>query len=267
MRKQINETIKSNTFNNRRREIQIEIAEIQQIQARNKGETHDAVSIMGYNIELLRMELNQQIQSQNHQLQRGYKHLAELMELYELCYIYAPFDGYITEIPRETFPGMRFDTRTVFLVITSVEDFVIEIRNNIGVFVYQTKYITHGLVNGHIMELDRIPPTPAEVYARTTRLRFAFQSQEDIKRAGEGLPDGIPLGAFVVITISQEHADDAIVIPINALYEDPLLGDYVYVRRDGVKYFQPVETGIRNAAEVQILSGLSEGEVVYVGNH
>jgi hypothetical protein len=267
-RKSIANALTNNEYNNRRREIQIEIAELQLSNARNNNAPHDSLAIMAYNIELQRMELIQQIATQNHWLERARRNLAEIEALYDDCYLYAPFDGIIVEIPRATVPGMWYDTRTVFMYITSESDFIIEIRQIYPFFTYQSKYITHGFINGQNFVLNRLTPTAAEIYARAARLRFVFQSQEDIIAAGRGLHNDIPLGAFVMLTILQEHVEDALVIPVNALYEDHALGAYVYVRRDGVKTFLPVEIGIRNSSEVQVISyDLREGEVIYVGNH
>ena len=51
--------------------------------------------------------------------------------------------------------------------------------------------------------------------------------------------------------------------PANALFADGLTR-YVYVMNDGVRQRRNVEIGVITDWEVQIISGLQEGEWVYV---
>ncbi len=70
--------------------------------------------------------------------------------------------------------------------------------------------------------------------------------------------------------IIQDEAADTLMVPVDAL----MRGNRVYVKDDTVTEAQgnvpagfravEVETGLTNDSHVQILSGLSEGDVVYV---
>ena len=77
------------------------------------------------------------------------------------------------------------------------------------------------------------------------------------------LPSFTKVGTVADISYIKEQAEDAIVIPKHLV--KTLSGQtYVQVYKDGVKTEVNIETGISNATEIQILSGLSEGDEVVV---
>ena len=71
------------------------------------------------------------------------------------------------------------------------------------------------------------------------------------------------MGTVADISYIKEQAEDAIVIP-KYLVKTLSGQDYVQIFKDGEKTEVNVELGISNATEVQILSGLSEGDEVVV---
>ncbi len=77
------------------------------------------------------------------------------------------------------------------------------------------------------------------------------------------LPSFTKVGTVADISYIKEQAENAIVIP-KYLVKTLSGQDYVQVYKDGVKTEVNVETGITNATEVQIISGLSEGDEVVV---
>ena len=77
------------------------------------------------------------------------------------------------------------------------------------------------------------------------------------------LPSFTKVGTVADISYIKEQAEDAIVIP-KYLVKTLSGQDYVQIFKDGEKTEVNVELGISNATEVQILSGLSEGDEVVV---
>lgn len=91
--------------------------------------------------------------------------------------------------------------------------------------------------------------------------------------AGENAPprfvraDGGELpafGEFVQLRVVREHSPNTLRIPANALWRDSGL-TYVYTVENGEKVYTEVETGAESDAYIEILSGLEEGDEVYVG--
>ena len=77
------------------------------------------------------------------------------------------------------------------------------------------------------------------------------------------LPGFSKVGTVADISYIKEQAENAIVIP-KYLVKTLSGKNYVQVYKDGVKKETDVETGISNATEIQIVSGLSEGDEVVV---
>ncbi len=76
-------------------------------------------------------------------------------------------------------------------------------------------------------------------------------------RAAAGLPDGLS----VELTTAAYVADDAIIIPSDALYFED--GEaYVYLAKDGAAIKTPVSVGLYTAEEIAVTGGLSEGDPV-----
>jgi membrane fusion protein (multidrug efflux system) len=68
-------------------------------------------------------------------------------------------------------------------------------------------------------------------------------------------------GAYVHIELKLKQINNALMVPTQAVI--PVLkGQTVLIRKNGVVVSNPVKVGIRTAANVQIISGLSEGDTV-----
>ena len=74
-------------------------------------------------------------------------------------------------------------------------------------------------------------------------------------------------GMSVEVTILNQQALSALSLSLDALSYDEYNRPYVYIRTaDGQMKAAPVETGISDGKNIQILSGLSEGDAVYYQN-
>ncbi len=68
-------------------------------------------------------------------------------------------------------------------------------------------------------------------------------------------------GAYVQIELKLKQINDALMVPTQAVI--PVLkGQMVLIRKNGVVVSIPVKVGIRTTTNVQIISGLSEGDTV-----
>ena len=62
------------------------------------------------------------------------------------------------------------------------------------------------------------------------------------------------------------EAKDALMVPVSAVKTDTQGNSYVAVMRNGTPQKQAVETGIKNRINVEIKSGLKEGDKVVIGS-
>jgi RND family efflux transporter MFP subunit len=99
---------------------------------------------------------------------------------------------------------------------------------------------------------------------RTFRVRIGVENgrRDPTSDSGERL---FKSGSFAQVTLSVESAPNALVVPAGALAFDE--GKPVVFVLDGDRVEQrPVRLGISSGTEQQVLSGLSEGELVVVDN-
>ncbi len=73
--------------------------------------------------------------------------------------------------------------------------------------------------------------------------------------------DEIAIGSTVSLNVVTERVEDAMLVPVNAVYYSG--GDgFVYLYENGVAKMAPVEVGLYDAEYAEIISGLSETDVV-----
>jgi len=103
-------------------------------------------------------------------------------------------------------------------------------------------------------------PLDEDEYARAALKGIEYLTTYEIE-GGTGLSAG-ETAAVILVT---ERKENVLKIPVNALFEDD--GEYyVYVVEDESKARRDVQVGLMTSTEAEILFGLGEGEVVYVGD-
>ncbi|MCB9206578.1 MAG: efflux RND transporter periplasmic adaptor subunit [Ignavibacteriales bacterium] len=70
-------------------------------------------------------------------------------------------------------------------------------------------------------------------------------------------------GAYVEIEIILSNIKDAILVPSEAVVPD-IQGEKVFLYKNGIAVTKNVTTGIRNEADIQIISGIAQGDTVIV---
>ena len=117
----------------------------------------------------------------------------------------------------------------------------------------------------------------AAVGGETYELEYLPYEREEYlqkKMAGEDLTSTFRLidengeaaaGMFSMLYIVAQEAEDTLYLPTTAVFHDTT-GYYAYRIEDGVQTRTELEIGIRTDAQTQILSGLEEGDEVYVGS-
>jgi RND family efflux transporter MFP subunit len=104
----------------------------------------------------------------------------------------------------------------------------------------------------------------AGTVVQTTRAPSATEpAREEVIVRVKGLPPSTPEGDSASIRVVLQRRDNTIVIPRN-LVQRSQGNTYVDLLRGSVKVQQPVEVGLENATEAEIVKGLSEGERVIV---
>lgn len=100
----------------------------------------------------------------------------------------------------------------------------------------------------------------AKVYAIEPRIDPGTRTLQIRAICSSAYRELIP-GAFANVELSLKEINDAILIPTVSIVPE-LKGQRVYLYKNGVVVPQSVEIGIREEAQVQIVSGLSNGDTV-----
>ena len=100
----------------------------------------------------------------------------------------------------------------------------------------------------------------ARVYAIEPRIDPSTRTLQIRAICSASYKDLIP-GAFANVELNLKQTSNAILIPTVSIVPE-LKGQIVYLYRGGVVMPQPVEIGVREETQVQIVKGLSEGDTV-----
>lgn len=119
----------------------------------------------------------------------------------------------------------------------------------------------YAMVDGYRVEVEYVPLARKE-YLAMKASGDVMQSTFLVKDA-HGSP--IEPGMTVILFLTNDQADDALILPANAVHRDTG-GYYVYRVTPEGRERQVVSRGVVTDALVQITQGLEEGDQVYVGN-
>lgn len=181
--------------------------------------------------------------------------LAQQQNTLEGSKIYAPCDGTVSFAERLK-PGAKVAAYTVIATIIDPKSLYIKATVN-----DDRKFTKGQEVNIAIGEENytgKVVKTPIEAKEQgdedTTSIYVEFTGT---------VPSFTNVGMVADVSYIKEQAENAIVVPKHLVKS--LSGQsFVQVFKDGVKTEVQVETGISNATEMQILSGVSEGDEIVV---
>lgn len=208
-------------------------------------------------VESAQLALDQTIETQTYSINLQEEELAELKASIEESEIVAPFSGTIVYFKNLLMgDSIRPSETVIALADESRLQVTCEYINN-TIFEKVEKIVAH--INGMEYELDYVEMTTAEYIALTLaeiEVTTAFEFVE-IDEAVQG-------GDFVSLELITNIVEDALVIPINAIYGSYSTGYYVYKIVDDTMVRTEVTCGDSSNVYMQITEGLEEGDVVYV---
>ncbi len=120
---------------------------------------------------------------------------------------------------------------------------------------------SYGWLNGQAVELERIPVSDDERVAILMG-QAAAKTRFYVKGSDELLSQLKP-GMYGVFCLENVRVEDALLIPMNALNSDAD-GSYVYVVDGDRREKRYIVTRQNNGSQAVVLSGLEEGEVIYI---
>ncbi|NLG24328.1 MAG: biotin/lipoyl-binding protein [Clostridiales bacterium] len=134
-----------------------------------------------------------------------------------------------------------------------------------------TKYLAEGVVSAASRVYAQIGDRQYDIaYQPIDQQEYIAAALSGVEMTSsftiEGAPGqlaGVEAGAFALIGVVTKRLDDVLLVPTNALLRDAN-GRYVYVVDGDRRERREVEIGLSTDSETAVLSGLAEGEQVYV---
>lgn len=140
--------------------------------------------------------------------------------------------------------------------------FVISNGNNKTVTFYVTEQVRKGLELGQPVTVEYSGNTYEGAITEISGVVDAAVGQFEVEVVIDGAQD-LPDGLAVELTTTAYQADDALLIPSDALYFEN--GEaYVYLMQDGAAVRANVEIGLYTADTIAVTGGLSQGDQVIV---
>lgn len=168
----------------------------------------------------------------------------------EYSTVTAPISGKIESFDAEVFDQVNQSTQ---LCVISGEG-----ENQVSFYVSQR--MMQNLQEGDAMEIQKNSKTYEAYITEISSMVDSATGLFKVKAALEGT-DEIATGSTVKLSLVTEKAENAMLVPVNAIYYSG--GDgYVYLYQDGAANMVSVEVGLYDSENAEILSGLSWDDVV-----
>ena len=212
------------------------------------------------NIEWANLTMQQTIATQNASLAREERRITELRDALADANIYAPISGTISYIAIG--PGEWANTfAPIMYIICHNADFFIEyVGQTLNLLRTRAVVREQGQIGTTFFDLAFIPPT-AEEQAYYTRRGIAPPIRFEVTCDNFEWP---PVSTAVSLHFYSRFYENVLRVPRNVLFTDSALNQFVYRIEDGNQVQVFVTTGTITETYVAILSGLQEGDEIFV---
>ena len=216
-----------------------------------------------YRMERQELIFQQLVREYEFGLERYREDLEKLYGLLEGEKILAPFDGIIVSI-RDVRSGTIIRNFDTMFGIINTESFQFAVTENIGVMRYGDQFLATLPSYGFEFEME-VVSDPIATGTREVSYRFVLQpvDREGFWRAVYDF--GVEASALRNLRVDgfpiRHEIKNVLTIPVAAL-NDHDEDVYVLLYEDGEIKMRFVEVGFRDDVNVQILSGLEEGQLI-----
>lgn len=259
LEKTMEQTEEQNRLNNEIVQYDIELLKLDLAEARAAKAAEDQIQDLEFRLEETELSLRQQKEKQELAMGRLEEQKTALEEQIVDCDILAPASGRVAYVGNVKEGGMLLEG-TVVAVIASEED--LQVRTDFlpdGTF--RKMDSCHIYYGGQEIEIQNLPYERSDYVAAVLR-NGSFYTYFNLSEQ----PAEMKAGDYAQIRVIKNLVEDALTIPVTALYRDGS-SSYVYVIDEaGSRIKVPVATGVRNEIMVEITDGLMEGDEVYVKN-
>lgn len=206
------------------------------------------------------MEVRHAEEDQAASQSRQQMQIDELQTMVDECgELHAPVDGVVTWLMDGSLKGKWVQEDSVFLCIADPAKLFVE-----------TDRVSESVLNDSDRIYAKIGQEEYELIPRENSMEEDMADTEDGIRLTTKFdfkvqpdPEILTQGGNTLVVCRWRYLSNVMSVPRGAIFRDGQ-ENYVYVIEEGVMVRTPVEIGIGTALRTQILSGLEEGQVVYV---
>ena len=169
----------------------------------------------------------------------------------------AAASGYITYVKQFPYENQVTSAENV-VVIADYEDTYISVQNKTikdEILKKYDKYYT--MQDGQKIALQEYPYSAQERMAAENQMKYP-----DLRMQYEDMTKRGKVGTVIPIYLVRNRAEDVLYVGKDSIYQDDK-GTFVYVKNGEQREARYIETGVDDNMNVEVLSGLSEGEKVY----
>lgn len=249
---------KINVLNEERLQLEAEVcqAELEQLSMVEMPDSQ-ALRLKQQELERKQADYKQEKERQDLEMSQLRQKRSDLQQSLERSTLRAPFAGTVVYVnPILSGEGIQSLQTQVVLMDESVPilsgDFVSDSYLGTAVDLY-------AMINGRRYDIAPLP------YDRQEYISLVLSGQTvESKFSFSGDASGLQLGDYAVVFVVTRQSLNTLHLPVNTLYRDAL-GYYVYKVADGQNRERvQVEVGLQTDSVAEILSGLNEGDEVYV---
>ena len=255
--KNIVNTQKEATRTNRQQEIDLELLQIERSDLQISGA--DAMDLEQKQIEIEQLQLNiqQTKATQARTLAELQQSLTELNARLADYTLSAPCDGIVVWISEKAQPGLSISSNDTLFYLLNPHSLSIETEYISSSNLEQASSI-YAMIGSSKYDITPVIPDHTEVIAsflaqKTLFSYFTFNTPNS----------SVAHGDAAILCLVSNYKENVLCVPSNAIFRDAE-GTYVYQVQHEQRIRTPVTIGIQTTLRTEILSGLLEGDEVYV---
>lgn len=234
--------------------IQIDEASVQLEKMKTEHSVNE--QLMEMELKDAKLALSHAKENQSFEMESLDDSISTLQNKIENAAIYAPFDGVVTWVASSAYTNGWFSTEDPVLYISDMEQASVS-TDRILARQLETCEKIYAVIGGQEYVL-----TPQEASAQNdiSKTLNGVQLSTLFSFADENVEVN---GTSGLLYCQYGYRENVLCVPSNALYRDEA-GYYVNKMVDGQRERTSVEIGLVSALRVEIISGVEEGDVVYV---
>jgi len=171
--------------------------------------------------------------------------------------IVAPCDGTVVYLVDEIKEGSYVRSYDPVMYVANDQDVYLQCEY-ISEALVEAADILYAQINDKKYDITAIP------YSQEEMLQMIMDEETIMSNFEVDFGDKpLESGLYATVVTVLSYKEDVLVIPVNALYRDEK-GQYVYREENGSRVRCEVEVGLVTDTKAEIISGVQEGDLVYV---